>query len=284
MTTHEQFADDLALHALGVLEGAELAALQQHLSSCADCSRELEQLRGDSALLALSVTGAMPPQKAKLRLLDAIHAEGQGVSHIATVKQEFTAPILPLGGRSSDNRVGGQRNSQRTSWFGSLGWLAAAAMLIFSAVQWTENSDLHGKLETARDQAAQQDIRVTKAEQLVSVLTAPDAVRSTLVSAKEKPQPLGKAFYRRDSGNLVFFASNMPALPPNKAFELWLIPENGAPMNAGVFKTDARGNGTLISTNLPLGIAAKAFAITVEDAAGASAPTTPIMILGAARI
>ena len=43
MSTHEQFADDLALLALGQLQGDERAALEKHLEGCAACRRELEQ-------------------------------------------------------------------------------------------------------------------------------------------------------------------------------------------------------------------------------------------------
>lgn len=75
MSSHEQFADDLALYALDVLEGQERANLEQHLATCAACKRELEELRGDTALLALSTLGPKPPQRARQRLLDAVAKE-----------------------------------------------------------------------------------------------------------------------------------------------------------------------------------------------------------------
>jgi hypothetical protein len=53
MSLHEQFAEDLALHALGTLQGEERVSLEKHLEGCASCRRELEQLRGDMALMAL---------------------------------------------------------------------------------------------------------------------------------------------------------------------------------------------------------------------------------------
>lgn len=275
MTAHEQFADDLALHAMGVLQGPELAALEQHLATCAPCRSELEQLRADSALLAFAVEPVAPPAGAKQRLLDAVRAEKSPAAlPPPTSQRQFTAP-LPMPLRTAP---------PKPTWFSASGWLAAAALLIVAGLMWTQNSQLRRRLEVAADQSAQQKVRLQQAEQLVSVLTAPDAVRATLASSKSKPEPQGKAFYRRDGGQLVFVASNMPALPPNKAFELWLIPDNGAPMNAGTFKTDARGNGTLVKTDLPAGVTAKAFAITVEDEAGSPVPTTPVMIVGAAGI
>ena len=42
---HEQFADDLALYALGSLDAASAAKLEGHLGQCGSCRRELEELR-----------------------------------------------------------------------------------------------------------------------------------------------------------------------------------------------------------------------------------------------
>jgi anti-sigma-K factor RskA len=77
----------------------------------------------------------------------------------------------------------------------------------------------------------------------------------------------------------VFLASNMPELPPQKTYELWLIPTSGAPIQAGLFRPDTHGSAALIKPLLPTGVEAKTFAITVEPAAGSAAPTsTPIMV------
>ena len=75
MNVHSRFAEDLALYALGTLEGDEQVELEKHLKDCADCRHELEQLRGDAALLALSASGPAPPQQARRRLINAVTRE-----------------------------------------------------------------------------------------------------------------------------------------------------------------------------------------------------------------
>jgi anti-sigma-K factor RskA len=106
-------------------------------------------------------------------------------------------------------------------------------------------------------------------------------MRVTLVAAKTPPQPQGKAIYVRSRSSLIFLASNLPALPPQKAYELWLIPISGAPIPAGVFKPDAQGSATVINPPLPAGVEAKTFAITVEPEQGSWVPTMPIVMVGA---
>ena len=81
--------------------------------------------------------------------------------------------------------------------------------------------------------ASAQQVELRQAHEIVSTLTASDAMRVTLVAAKTPPQPQGKAFYLRNRGSLVFLANNMPALPPQKAYALWLIPASGNPIPAG---------------------------------------------------
>src|ERR1700730_12570775 len=75
MSEHERYAEDLALYALAALLGEDRARVDEHLAACAACRRELEQLRGDTALLALSAAGPAPPRRARERLLKAIAKE-----------------------------------------------------------------------------------------------------------------------------------------------------------------------------------------------------------------
>ena len=76
MNGHPQYAEALALYAMGALDNPqELAELHAHLGTCGECRRELEALRADTALLALSAIGPKPPDRARQRLLSAIAAE-----------------------------------------------------------------------------------------------------------------------------------------------------------------------------------------------------------------
>jgi hypothetical protein len=214
-------------------------------------------------LLALSTVGPRPPQRARQRLLDAVAKEA--------------APAL-----SQKARKDGAPDVVRTrrSWWGVLGWAATAAVLVFTASLWKENAALRQDVSTLRSLFGRQTVELEQARNVASAITNPGGERFTLVAVKTPPQPQGKAFYLRNHSNLVFVANNMPALPPQKAYELWLIPAQGAPIPAGVFKPDAHGSATVVNPPLPAGAEARAFAITVENEAGATAPTMPIIMMG----
>jgi hypothetical protein len=254
MSEHEQYAEDLALYALDALRGKDRVRVDEHLAACAACRRELEQLRGDTALLALSTTGPRPPQRARQRLLDAVAREPR-VPHLV-------------------------QTSTRGSWWGWLGWAATAAVVIFALSVRRENSVLKGALASASSQAAKSAREMEELRRVAATILEPEAQRVTLVAAKAPPQPQGKVFYLRNRGTLVLLANNLPALPPQKAYELWLIPSSGAPVPAGVFKPDAHGSASVVNPPLLAGAEAKTFAITVEDEAGATTPTMPIVMMG----
>jgi anti-sigma-K factor RskA len=252
MSVHEQFADDLSLYALGALQGEERQVVEKHLEECSACRQELEKLRGDVALLAFSASGPRPPGRSRDRLMAAIGKEPRGVP---------------------------ARRRTGWSWWNAIGWAAAVAATVIAVWIRQQNFDLRRQIGGLEANASTQDQQLLEAKQLLGTLTSQDAEHFTLVAGKTPPQPQGKAIYVRRSGTLVFLASNMPAVPPQKIFELWLIPVSGAPIPAGLFKPDARGAATVIHPPLPTGVEAKAFAITIEPEAGSSAPTSqPIMV------
>jgi anti-sigma-K factor RskA len=255
MSMHEQFGEDLALYALNALTGEERANLEKHLAMCPDCRLEVEQLRGDGALLALSATGPRPPGRSRQRLLDAAAKEAA-----ASIRETVAMP--------------------RRSWWGALGWAATAAMIVFAASLWKENSGLKQSLSAISAQAVENTRQMEDLRRVVAPIIEPDAQRITLVAVKTPPQPQGKAFYLKNRSSLIFVASNLTPLPPQKAYELWLIPAQGAPIPAGVFKPDAHGSATVVNPPLPPGTEAKAFAITIENEAGATTPTMPIVMMG----
>lgn len=259
MSVHEQFAEDLALYALGSLEGKERDALEKHLEGCATCRRELELLRGDLSLLALTAAGPKPPARARQRLLSAIANE----------------PRVPLTGAAAAS-VHRQR-----FWWPALGGVAVAALALVCIGLLRQNATLQQDLASLRVQFADRGSKLEKANEVVATLLDPDAKKIELVAAGNQPQPRGKAIYQRRNGNLIFFASNLPPLPAEEIYELWLFPANGgAPIAAGLFKPDARGGATVVNPPLPEGVEAKNFAVTLEPESGSheSPRGTPVIV------
>lgn len=257
MKTHDQFAEDLALYALNELTGAGLQEMEDHLQTCSTCRRELYAMRADLALLGLSISGAQPPARSKERLMRAIAAEPRGVSAPAPVR----AP-------------------QRNLWAILIPSFAALGLLLFALVLVRHNINLRDEVAELGNRNQDQIAQLDRMNQELQLLTSPDAVHVSLNPQKSPRQPSGTAIYSTSRKRMMFMASNLAPVPEGKAYELWIIPAAGAPIPAGVFKPDDRGNAILMDHQMPEGVEAKAFAITVEKEEGSDKPTSPILLMG----
>ncbi len=260
MKTHDQFAEDLALYALGELAGADRQEFEEHLSSCASCRRELQAVRGDLGLLALSSAGAKPPERAKERLMRAVAAEPRGKTAEAAAPAE--SPRRGFG----------------WAWIPAL---AALALLLVAAGLWRSNGRMKDELAELANRNQDQAVQLRQAQDNLRLLTSPDAVHVSLNPQKAPKQPSGTAIFSPTQNRMLFMASNMAMPPTGKAYELWIIPTKGAPIPAGVFKPDEHGNAVMMDHPMPPGVEAKAFAVTMENEEGANTPTMPILIMGA---
>src|SRR5437868_15358924 len=118
MADHDQFAADLVLLALDDLPQTRATELRDHLAGCAACRREFDQLRGDTAVLALSATGSHPPQRSRERLMAAI------------AKEPRVTRMVQL----------------RPRWWALAPVFAAAVVAIFAILLWAENNSLRNEL------------------------------------------------------------------------------------------------------------------------------------------
>jgi anti-sigma-K factor RskA len=184
------------------------------------------------------------------------------------------------------------RRSMFAKVFPWVGWAAAAGLGVAAGNLYRQRDSLYQERDnlhaTAVAQATKLDNLTTDtaaAREVLDALTDTTAKRVTLVKAKgaSAPLPEGRATYVADKGTLIFIANNLEPLSPLKTYELWLIPAaaGSAPIPAGTFRPDERGNASVILPLLPKGVEAKAFGVTVEDKDGATTPTLPIILVGA---
>jgi hypothetical protein len=257
MKDHAQYADALALYAMNALDDErEATELREHLGSCGECRRELEALRGDTALLALSTAGPKPPQRSRERLMHAIAAEPRRAEK---AKSRFVLGRL------------------QSRWM-SLAPIAVALVLaVFSLTLVRHTMRVSEKNAQLRAEVQQLKRDSALAREVMAMMQDSSLPRMTLISAKTPPQPQIKTIYQPEKGHVLLMANNLPSLPDDKVYELWLLPTSGgAPMPAGTFTPDANGSTMMMHAMDNGGIQAKAFAVTIEPRGGSQTPTMPI--------
>jgi anti-sigma-K factor RskA len=257
--------EELASYAMQGLPEEESASIRTHLQSCLPCRAELAEVHGDLALLGIAVPLQPLPEGARERFLQRISAAP------AAKSPELPAQVTPITVKTARRGPG--------FWFP---WAAAAAMAIFSIALGVQNRALNDELQGESTLVSNLAAKASQAQQVLEVLTAPNAQRVTLTQGKVPAEPTARATYLPERGGLILLATNLQPLPADKTYELWVIPANGkAPIPAGLFRPDAAGTATLVLPPLHAGVLAKAFAVTIEKASGSDTPTAPLVLSGA---
>ncbi len=258
------------------LEPGEMAVVRAHLDTCNECRTILAQLTGDMALVGLSVPQEPLPEGARARFLASLDR----------VPQQVFSPAAPRPTPVPMTQSGPALVPRRRSLAAIVvPWAVAAAFAATSAWLGIRGSRIEHRyqqqLDAQREAAIQLQVRAARAQQVLDVLTTPDAQRVAVTEGKAPAQPIGHATYVPGRGALIFMANNLRPIPGNKTYELWLIPANGnAPIPAGLFRPDSTGNASVVLPPLEVGVEAKAFGVTIEDPQGSTTPTAPIVLSG----
>ncbi len=282
--------EELMSYALEMLSAEDRASVEAHLATgngCAVCRQQVDSIRAGLGLFAVataeSVELASPPTRSRERLLAEVAAAGSGTHAGAGFGSAAPGPARPpaeAGLQLVDGGRTGAGPGKLTSW---IGWAVAAGMAIAATHFYQQRETLRASLVAQAGQIAQLSAEQARARGVVDALTdrAAQRVTLTLTKAPAPVQPTGRATYLANKGTLIFLASHMEPLPAGKTYELWVIPASGAaPVPAGTFRPDERGNASVVTARLERTGAAKAFGVTVEPAGGSPTPTMPILLAG----
>jgi Anti-sigma-K factor rskA len=273
--------EDLTLYAMQLITGEEAVAIAQHIEHCAECRRELAHIHGDLGAYAFTVEMHEAPATARPRLMRQVSREKR-VTPISN-------PVIAAYGRSASilGPVEEEQEKPKShvgrTILGWTGWALAAGLALAAAFLYRQREDLRGNMADQASRISHLAAEAAQSHQLLEALTDPQAVRVTLTAKPLPPKsgPLGGTTYNPDKGTLVFLATGLDPLQTYKTYELWLIPaDNSAPVPAGTFHPDDRGNASLIMPDLPKGVPAKGFGVTIEDEGGSQTPTKPIIMAG----
>ena len=273
--------EDLPLYAMHLLAPEDMSEMQEQLQHSLEGRRILSETYSDLAVLAHSTEMHPPSALARQRLMKHVAREKKIIPIDTASTYLPQAASTPLQERSAHKSVA----TRVLPW---VGWALAAGMLLPLVNFYRQREERQGQLEQLRTALAanQSQIQQTQASAelantLMNTVKDPNAVHVTLTGSEIKPPPEGRASYVAAKGSLVFIASNLNPIEGGKTYELWLIPTEGSAIPAGTFRPDARGNASVILPELPRGVAAKAFGVTLENAEGSTTPTAPILLKGA---
>lgn len=260
---HPTRDEDFDLLALGALEGEEKQALEAHIASCADCARKLAEARGRVAILSLAAPPVAPSPSVKQRLM----AQVQSAASRTPVAAEAPAPAARDSAPSSVAR-----------WWNAILVPVGVALAALTIFLWHENRDLARQIGALNQSLAQQQHEMHEASEVAALVTSQSTVTIPLAHQPGTPMGAAHVMYNKKMGMLMYEGEIQPA-PASKSYQLWVVPENGKPISAGVFNP-VQGQPDHWMMKLPDGVDPKSFAVTLEPAGGMPHPTGPMVLIG----
>ncbi|MFZ0638423.1 MAG: anti-sigma factor [Candidatus Acidiferrales bacterium] len=251
--------EDLELLALGVIAPEETEPLRAHIASCAECSREFAEAQGRVALFALAAPPQDPPTSAKQRLFDKIRSERIDAA-------TFERPSTPT-------RVA----RPAAHWWNTV-WVPAAAVLaVATIILWINDRHLGNQLQQMRGAEQNFQAQMQHEQALVSFLSAQDTKTVSLGPTPRVPKAWASLKYNSRMG-MICYTGDLPAPPPNKEYQMWIVPMVGSPISAGAFMPASFTGGHMCMAKMPEGISCKAFGVTIEPMGGMPHPTGPVVL------
>lgn len=252
---HEDYKEMLPALALSALDAAAARALNEHLSECDECRRELADWESTAASIALSADPAEPSPQVRDRIMNAVRSEKQA-SRVVPFPQE-----------------------RRSTWssFGLIGAVAAAVLIVVLAlwlvVIWQQNRELRrSNLELASTIHSMES-----SNRFVDIVSTPGA-RVTELQGSGPAAGATAQLVHDKSGRAMLLANGLPPTPEGKEYQLWFIVGKNAPIPGRTFATDYSGRGALTDDVPPQALNAAVFAVTLEPLGGSIFPTSAIYL------
>ncbi len=260
--------DELIQYALGTLTHGQLTQYTAHISLCNECRDKLAQIQVELASVATALPQSELPAGARARFMARVERDASSQSKAAQTRSKSG---LYVAGRAARSWI--------TSPVPMMVLSGALAAGLVAAI-YDDLSNIH-KLRMMMPELVRYERQSTELADLRAFLEGSNTQQVSLHQRPTPKTPEGHAIYSPTNGKLVFTATNLPALPPGKTYELWLLPASGsAPLPAGLFKPNPQGSAAVVFPTLSAAVPAGGFGVTIEDEAGSSTPTQPIVLSG----
>lgn len=278
MDVHQIIASgDLDLYILGLLPEPEGRRIEQLARLYPEIRAELDRITESLKDLAAATAGAPSPD-VKDRLMKRIGSTG--------AERPALKPLLPpqaaqQAGPDLPESKGAPVQPVPVRKVRTARWVAAllgATGLFLVVYLLAANRQLERKLAGLQQQVSglQQQLSERQQEsvafqQTVLMLQSADYRKINLTPVPGKPPAAAQVMWHTTTREVYVGGLSLPAPPANKQYQLWAI-VNGQPVDAGVL-----GHLGLPAQKMKTIQKAEAFAITLENKGGSTAPTMEAM-------
>jgi anti-sigma-K factor RskA len=263
MITCEELEDLIPAYVLGAADEADRALVEAHLPRCANCRQLVKDYGPVVELLPFAAKQVEPRAELRYRILAATMGPPAPVSPVRNapmIRAESPAP-------SRSSRLAGLLSDL----FRSPAFSAVALVLVLAFGFW--NVMLQSQLLQQSAETRQMVAELGRQRSFLTTLAYSENAPRRLWGTEKASQAVGRLFGGPDPFTFVMVTYDLPKLPPDKVYQLWLIDTSGNRTNGGTFTVDDEGRGWLIS-HAPQELGNyKTMGVTIEPFGGSPGPT-----------
>jgi len=241
---YEDLLPDYVLH---ILEPDAVTEVAEHLNTCDRCQAQCASYAAVLDRLAQAVPQHAPPVELGARLRAAA--------------LDGPAP-----------------RPHRAPWWrrGAVLLTAANVVLCLGLGWWSWQVQREAAVVQQRWQEGQRQLALQR--QAFTLITQPETRPVVLRSDQAASPARGVLLLEPTASAALLIVQDLPPLPPDRAYQVWLVGADRQRDNGGVFRVDAQGFG-LWRLTVPRPVTAyQRVGITQEPVGGSPGPTTPRVI------
>lgn len=275
---NEKFEELCAGYVLQALSEDERKEFEQRLADATEEQQRLyQELQSIANQLAFTVEKSEPSGSLKERLMAQVREESGEEEQISSTSIS-----------TIDEESAKEKEDEATFNWATFSAAASFALLIVSLsllfYSFNLSSEINDKESVIADQQAEitaLENELRQKEEMLTILESRDVDMVLMSGLEVNPEGYGKIIWNTENRQALLQVSNLPTVPTDKDYQLWII-RNNEPVSAGVFAVNDPSDNffkieKMADTEENSG---NAFAVTMEPKGGMPQPTGDMYLLG----
>lgn len=274
----DKFEELCAGYVLHALDEEERKEFEKMLEDASEQERILYQQMWSAAnQLAFTVEQHEPDKSLKQKLMTEIRTEP---------KEEKQTTVTSIE-EHEEEKTDLEEGDDSFNW-SAFAVAASFALLVVSLSLIFYSFNLSSEINKKESVITQQQTQITELknelqqkEEMLAILESREVDLVLMSGMEVNPDGYGKVIWDSEKQQALLQVSNLPAVPQDKDYQLWLI-KNNKPVSAGVFAVNDEGDNFFKIEKMAQADeqAANAFAITMEPKGGMPQPTGDMYLMG----